>query len=121
VFSAHWDAHRRSPCGSRFVIYTDNYNTVNIFNTLRCLPEYNHLLKSAVDILVNGDHNLRVLHIPGAENDVADALSHSQFSQALQLQPNLRISSFDPWVWTRSANGKMVFEHPRSMLGVEEL
>ena len=121
VLCALWDIHQRSPCGSRLVIYTDNYNTVNIFNTLRCLPEYNHLLKASVDILVDGDHSLRVLHVPGTENDVADALSRSQFSRALQLEPNLRISSFDPWVWTRSANDKMVFEHPQSMLGVEGL
>jgi len=121
VLCALWDIHQHSPCGSRLVIYTDNYNTVNIFNTLRCLPEYNHLLKASVDILIDGDHSLWVLHVPGTENDVVDALSHSQFSRALQLKPNLCISSFDPWVWTRSANDKMVFEHPQSMLGVEGL
>ena len=40
VHSALFDAHRRTPLGTsgQFIIYTDNSNTVDIFNTLRALP-----------------------------------------------------------------------------------
>ncbi|KAJ3504145.1 hypothetical protein NLJ89_g8094 [Agrocybe chaxingu] len=63
VLSALYDVHLRSPRrgDGRFVIFTDNSNTVDIFNSLRALPAYNHLLKAAVDILLFGDHSLRIL------------------------------------------------------------
>ena len=82
VLSALFDAHWRTATGrnSRFLIYTDNSNTVDIFNTFRTLPPYNHLLRAAVDILNWGEHDLRVLHVPGTENAVADALSRAEFS-----------------------------------------
>lgn len=47
----------------RFVIYTDNLNTVDIFSSLSALPSYNVLLHEAVDLLYGGDHSLRVLHV----------------------------------------------------------
>ncbi|KAF8995140.1 hypothetical protein BDZ89DRAFT_1106147 [Hymenopellis radicata] len=37
-------------CPARLTIFTDNTNTVNIFDTLRALPDYNPILKAAVDI-----------------------------------------------------------------------
>jgi hypothetical protein len=77
VHSALFDAHRRtSTKGSgRFLIYTDNSNTIDVFSSLRVLPTYNHLLKTAVDILQLGDNDMRVLHVSGMDNAVADALS----------------------------------------------
>lgn len=43
------------PCGGCFVIYTDNSNTVDIFNSFKAAPEYNILLQAAVDLLYAGD------------------------------------------------------------------
>jgi hypothetical protein len=40
------------PPSSRILIYTDNDNTVAIFNTLRCLPHYNHILIDAADVSI---------------------------------------------------------------------
>ncbi len=40
--------------------------------------------------------DLRVLHIPGSKNDVADTLSCSQFSKARSLVPRLVIIPFEP-------------------------
>jgi hypothetical protein len=71
------------------VIYTNISNVVDIFCTLHCLPPYNHLLKAAVDIILRSNYLLRVLHVPGERNLIADALSHICFSIALQLEPNL--------------------------------
>ncbi|PBK86064.1 hypothetical protein ARMGADRAFT_1047939 [Armillaria gallica] len=80
----------------RVTIFTDNTNTVNVFNSLRASPTYNPILKSTVNILISHAIELRVLHIPGSENDVADALSCSQFSRARSLVPQLLVLPFKP-------------------------
>lgn len=46
------------PSPSQILIYTDNTNTINIFHTLRALPVYNFILRSAVNILLDTDHQL---------------------------------------------------------------
>lgn len=97
VLCALQHAHQLSPKGSRFVIYTDNLNTVSIFNSLRCLPEYNILLKEAIDILDIGHHDLRVLHVSGEKNGVADALSRQDFIRAIDLDPNIHLFEFKPY------------------------
>ena len=103
VHSALFDAHRRTEIKGtgRFVIHTDNSNTVDIFSTFRALPPYNHLLKTAVDVLNLGDNNMRVLHIPGADNAVADALSRADFQRAINFSAwsqnlSLRTLVLDP-------------------------
>jgi hypothetical protein len=78
------------------MIYTDNTNTVDIFNSLRALPAYNFILRSAVDVLLESNHQLRVRYVPSDQNAVADAISRRQFNRALTLSPNLHISSFEP-------------------------
>ena len=75
ILSALLDACLRLVQPSHFVIYTDNLNTVDIFTSLRALPDYNVILRTAVDLLYARNHNLRVLHVPGVRNQVADALS----------------------------------------------
>ena len=57
---------------------------------------YNKLLKTACDILIYQDLSLRVLHIPGDANIVADALSRVQFSVALNCVPELKLHTFNP-------------------------
>ena len=123
VHSALFDAHRRTleKGNGRFVIYTDNSNTVDIFNTLRALPPYNHLLKTAVDILNLGNHDLRVLHVSGVDNAVADALSRSNFCRALALAPDLKIATFEPWSWTPGFQRPLTFTPPRGTLGADLL
>jgi len=104
-----------------FIIYTNNLNTVDIFNTLQALPAYNHLLKVAVDVILAGDHHLQVLHVPGVENGVMNALSCSRFDQALHLAPGLKISPFKPWTWCPDDGGAITFQPPRQTLGVAKL
>ena len=88
-----------TPHTAKVVIYTDNLNTVQIFNSLTCLPDYNHILHRAVNIVLSHNLNLRVLHVPGDQNIVADALSHCLFSSALDIVPQLKISPFEPPQW----------------------
>ena len=93
VLSALLKISKKAKNGSKILIYTDNQNTVDIFRTFRCLPPYNHLLKKAVDILIKHDFSLRVLHVPGEQNTVADVLSRVQFSIAFD---NLKLTTFNP-------------------------
>ena len=123
VHSALFDAHQCTVSGrnSRFVLYTDNSNTINIFSSLRALPPYNHLLKTAINIFNAGDNDMRVLHVPGVDNTVADALSRADFQHAITLAPGMKISSFDPWSWTPAGQGPIAFKPPRGTLGATDL
>ena len=80
---------------SPLLIFSDNSNTVNIFHSLRSLPPYN-LLKFMVSILVKHRISLHVLHVPGVENQMADALSQFENAKAVNSSPGLSISSFQP-------------------------
>ncbi|PBK81542.1 hypothetical protein ARMGADRAFT_948010 [Armillaria gallica] len=77
-------------------IKTDNSNTVDLFDSLRALPTYNSLLQTSVDLLISSDVNLRVLHIPGVHNIIADAISRSKFNDACTHAPGLLIRPFTP-------------------------
>jgi len=77
VLSALVHVENWAPRGSKVVIYTDNLNVVDIFCSYHCLPQYNHLLKAAVNITTKNNFSLRVLHVPGVDNVVANVLSWS--------------------------------------------
>jgi len=75
----------------KLLIYTDNTNIVNIFSSLRCRPEFNNIIKHAVSKRVESQVDVRVLHIPGDMNSVADAISRAEFDRARTLAANLSI------------------------------
>ena len=81
---------------SRLLVFSDNTNTVNIFHSLRSLPSYNELLKFTISLLIKYNISLRVVHVPGVENVVADSLSHFENTKAVAMCPRLNISSFQP-------------------------
>ncbi|KAJ7928645.1 hypothetical protein B0H13DRAFT_1597274 [Mycena leptocephala] len=85
---------RKKP--TRLTIFTDNLNTYQIFDTLAALPAYNILLMKAVDLLVEHNIDLRVLHIPGTENIVADAISREEYTKAYANAPGLIVSPSQP-------------------------
>jgi len=80
----------------RLLIFTDNTNTVDIFHSLRSLPPYNDLLKFTVSILLEFDISLRVVHVPGIDNVIADSLSRFENTKAEAACPGLSISFFQP-------------------------
>jgi hypothetical protein len=80
----------------RLVVFSDNMNTVDIFSSLRAKPCYNTILKPTVSLLLQHHLDLRVIHIPGEDNVVADSLSRFRNSQALAACPGLSISPFQP-------------------------
>jgi hypothetical protein len=80
----------------KLVVFTDNDNTVQAFNSLKVLPSYNPILKSTVNLLMDFDFDLRVVHVPGEKNRVADAISRRRFDAARLLVPGLIIEPFQP-------------------------
>lgn len=82
------------PC--RVSIFTDSMNTVEIFHSLRALEGYNDILRCASEVLISTGIDLRVWHVPGAENIIADALSRQLFHVLLQYVPRLQLSTFIP-------------------------
>ena len=71
-------------------------NTVDMFNSLWCQPEFNPLLRHCIDITIAMGFQVRVLHIPGEANVVADAISRRKFYHAQQLVPGLHLETFQP-------------------------
>ena len=91
------DAASRLPSvPSRLLIFSDNTNSVDIFHSLRSLPPYNNLLKFTVTLLIAHGISLRVVHVPGDDNGIADALSRFENDRARSLCPRLAISNFEP-------------------------
>ena len=95
VSALSWTTTLTSP-PRRILIHTDSMNTVDIFHSLSAKSEYNTILLFAVEILMDCNVDLRVIHIPGERNTIADALSRSLFDVAYTLAPNLRIHPFTP-------------------------
>ena len=85
-----------SPKPRWILIYTDNTNTVDIFNSLHAKPFYNPLLITAVDALIEHNAQLRVLHILGSRNTIADALSRGNNALVFRRHPKARLFGFSP-------------------------
>ncbi|TFY78173.1 hypothetical protein EWM64_g5842 [Hericium alpestre] len=97
VSAIDWASRLPTPVHpTRLLIHCDNTNTVDLFNTLHAQPQYNSLLLYAVDRLLESKIDLRVVHIAGSANGVADALSRRQGDRALALHPGLTIFNFIP-------------------------
>ncbi|TFY78633.1 hypothetical protein EWM64_g5379 [Hericium alpestre] len=106
IAAIDWASHVMTTSPRRLLIYCDNTNTVDMFNTLHAQPHYNSLLKFAVNRLLATNVDLRVVHLAGVDNGVADALSCFQTPRATALHPGLRISMFTP---------------PRDVMGASQL
>ena len=87
---------RLSSVPNRLLVFTDNTNTVDIFHSLRSMPPYNGLLKFTVSLLLEFDISLRVVHIPGIDNVIANSLSRFENTKAVAACPGLSISHFQP-------------------------
>jgi len=81
---------------TRLIVYTDNTNTFDIFTSLAAKPVYNRILMSSIDMLIEDEIDLRVFHIPGKDNLIADPLSRYKNRLATLLSPGLIIGTFIP-------------------------
>ncbi|KAG2348112.1 DNA/RNA polymerase [Suillus weaverae] len=96
VTAALLDAVSRLSPGQCFAIFTDNLNTVSMFNSLAALPPYNWLLLTAVDAIIASELDFRVFYVPGISNVVADHLSRWKNIEAQLASPRLAIRPFLP-------------------------
>jgi hypothetical protein len=87
---------RASP-NTKVAIFCDNMNTVDMFNSLRAQPRYNPILLTAVDLLIQFHVQLRLFHVPGSDNSVADLISRSSSHlEASLLLPRYTVLPFIP-------------------------
>jgi len=56
--------HKTMEHCTKIIIHTDSMNTINIFNSLRCQPEFNTLLRHCIDIFIKKDFHVRVAACP---------------------------------------------------------
>ena len=82
--------------GSQLAAYTNNTNTIDMFNSLCGQPLYNPLLITVVELLLKFDIALCVFHIPGEDNIVANALSHLQYDIVQYHMPTMHVYFFIP-------------------------
>jgi hypothetical protein len=80
----------------RIALFSDNSNCVDAFNSLSSPHPYNIVLRACIDRLLSNNIRLRVFHIPGSENVVADLLSRDRAPEVLLRIPNIQIASFSP-------------------------
>ena len=80
----------------RLAVHSDSRNSVDIWNSLKASKGYNDLLRTAIDSMIYNSLDVRVLHVPGSENLIADALSRGNNSFARHLVPNLTVRTFQP-------------------------
>jgi len=95
ISAIEWVAHLPDK-PQQVLIYTDSMNTVDIFHSLATNPNYILLLFWAVEIMMDFGVNVWVVHIPGTENVIVDALSCLLFQVVTSLHPGLNISIFQP-------------------------
>ncbi|KIK75671.1 hypothetical protein PAXRUDRAFT_172093 [Paxillus rubicundulus Ve08.2h10] len=91
-------------CG-QLAIFTNNLNTVQLFNSLMALPSMNWMVILAVDSLMTCNIYWQVFHISGVHNVVANCISHLKNCEAIQASLGLTIQPFQP---------------PQSMLGAAQ-
>jgi hypothetical protein len=106
VTAALLNAIPRLDSGHRVAVFTDNLNTVSMFNSLAALPPYNWLLMTAVDAILAAHVDFRVFYIPGIENVVADHLSRWRNEEACLVSPGLDVHTFLPPRQTLGAGEK---------------
>jgi len=95
VSALHWAAELRPP-PSRLAIFTDSLNTIQLFDSLAALPAFHDLLLHACRLCLMHHIDLRVFHISGSHNVVADALSQRLFHVAQHYVPQLDMHVFTP-------------------------
>ncbi|KIJ39559.1 hypothetical protein M422DRAFT_174987 [Sphaerobolus stellatus SS14] len=84
------------PPQRRLLVYTDLLDSDEMFHSLRAGEGYNELLLFVTERLIDQHISLRVCHVAGVNNPVADAISRGLFQLASQLVPGIRIGFFEP-------------------------
>ncbi|KAF8988848.1 hypothetical protein BDZ89DRAFT_901188, partial [Hymenopellis radicata] len=81
---------------SRLTILTDNTNTSTSSPHSALYQRTTVILQVSVDIRVRCNIDLRVLHVPGDDNTVADAISRSHIATVFEHAPDIVLDTFQP-------------------------
>ncbi len=91
IFAALEWAASRTPPPKCLAIHTNSTTSFSIFNSLRTLDMYNPIIMASVKIRLESKIDLRIFHIEGKKNVIADALSRQAFAVACSYMPELSI------------------------------
>ncbi|KAH9856339.1 hypothetical protein C2E23DRAFT_882417 [Lenzites betulinus] len=83
--------HRASRFVKRLAVLSNNLNSVAIFSSLRTSPLYNTILHSAMNVLVDCELYLRIDHILGDLNIIADTLSRGCIQFVCEQLPRITL------------------------------
>lgn len=91
----HW-ATQQLTVPQRITIFSDNSNTMDIFNSMKAHGQFNDLLKYAMDLIMTHNIDIWVLHIAGTQNIIADHLSQGRLSSVQDIDDSLVLLSYQP-------------------------
>ncbi|KAH8930081.1 hypothetical protein BT69DRAFT_1209472, partial [Atractiella rhizophila] len=81
----------------RIVLYTDSMNSVDLFSSHSPPFSLAKLFRTVVLLLAeHREVDLRVLHVPGEQNYIADALSRNREEVVRTYHPTITINYFEP-------------------------
>lgn len=87
-------AHSRK--AHRIVIFTDSENVVDLFSSHRAIDLVRKLFKTAVNIMLLANVDVKVKHVPGDRNVIADLLSRSNLDLVRTKVPKISIRAMSP-------------------------
>lgn len=77
----------------KVVVFTDSENVVDLFSSHRAIDTVRQMFKTAVDLMLNFKMDIKVKHVPGERNVIADNLSRNNLSLARSNVPTLQIET----------------------------
>ncbi|EUC55959.1 RNase HI in long-term repeat retroelement DIRS1 family protein, putative, partial [Rhizoctonia solani AG-3 Rhs1AP] len=87
---------RGLPLFPRILIFSDNLDACHVFSTMAGHAPYHSMTLQAAAWLLDYNILLRVKHIVGKENRIADYLSRGMLEQVRQINRSLPIAGFTP-------------------------
>lgn len=66
----------------QIVIFTDSHNVVDLFGSHRAIATVRLMFRTAIDLMLSEDYDVKVKHVPGDQNTVADDLSRNNLDIA---------------------------------------
>lgn len=75
------------------LVFTDSENVVMLFNSHRAIELVRKMFRTAVNLMLDEKIDVKVKHVPGDRNVIADHLSRHNLDLARTKVPDLRINT----------------------------